>query len=1304
MSTFLLSFDATTTISGITPPTLEVLIGGTPVSFVTMEAGANSYDVFVEFAGDTPSSVTLRFDGSSGSALDNIAFTNVSINNSSLTLATDLTATLLMQAQTAGVTAAASLFGYTTPTLDPATVTGTAGDDDTVRGTNAADSIDGLGGADRLLGQGGDDHINGGAGDDYIFGEAGADTILGGAGNDVLFGNDGDDVLHGEADNDFIIGGAGDDIMNGGAGNDGLYGGDDDDVMFGEDGDDILIGQAGDDVIIGDAGNDTLVGEDGNDRLAGGDNDDFMDGGDGSDLLNGGSGNDEIHAGAGDDIVVGGAGNDKIFGWDGQDLLAGDAGNDTIHGGDGNDEIYGGDNDDVLIGGAGIDTIYGGADADIIHGHGLDATEISAILFNNPGVVYSEATGSFYQYVTSAQTWDNANNAAQTTTLNGNSGHLLTISSQAENDFIEDLISGNIWLAANDTANEGEWLWTSGLEGGMQFWSGLAAGSSVNNMYENWNGGEPNEFNTGEDYAEFRSSDGLWNDNGGPSNAALTNGYVIEWEAGLMSDDGAADILSGDSGNDIIFGYDGDDTLNGNNDDDILVGGAGSDTLNGGIGNDALYAFDGTAVDANQLAGGSSSGGGGSSGGYTVADALAENPNVVYNATTGNFYQLVSSTVDWTVADAAAQASTLNGVSGHLGTITSAAEQSIFEGLASGVSTWLGGSDAGTEGVWQWVTGPESGTQFSDALGNSVGGMYTNWTTGQPNDSDGTQDYLYLLNGTQWADLVVEGDGSTGFVNVDQYIIEWEGSDVLTSAGGATITVLEENFTADDGGFTYADDVFGSALLSALYADGTRITTDGDATAAGALQITLGGIDDTDISDMSGAWQQTVTVSEDITSVSLSFSYRVLDSVVDGDPFDAGEDTQLFVDIDGTTYSNDANSYFFEILGTDAGASFDSGWQQVVLSVGNLSAGTYDLSLGALLTDKTWNSEQMQIRFDDILLEGNVPTPGSGGTAGSNPGADDGETNILNGGDGNDTLYGGGGMDMLLGDAGVDTIFSGSNETIGDAINSILAANAGVVYSAATNSFYQYVATSTSFAAADAAASSSTLTGLSSVNGHLITVTSQAENDFIDSIIGGAVWLGATDTAVEGVWRWVTGPESGIQFSNGGGTSVNSQYENWSGGQPNNAAGGQDTAEFRTNGTWTDTNNNRQYVIEWEADSLLSTVDITTLNGGTGNDVLYGNSGIDIFVFDAITSQDTIFNFDASGRDQLDFSSILTSYDPLTDDITDFIQLTEAGGNTTLAVDTNGSAGGSSYTAITTLDSVTGLDLYQMVAADNLIL
>ncbi|QDT72449.1 lectin-like protein [Lacipirellula limnantheis] len=69
------------------------------------------------------------------------------------------------------------------------------------------------------------------------------------------------------------------------------------------------------------------------------------------------------------------------------------------------------------------------------------------------------------------------------------------------------------------------------------------------------------------------------------------------------------------------------------------------------------------------------------------------------------------------------------------------------------------------------------------------------------------------------------------------------------------------------------------------------------------------------------------------------------------------------------------------------------------------------------------------------------------------------------------------------------------------------------------------------FAESSAAAGAKSYQG---IPGHLVTITSQAEQDFIDYTFGkGAdygVWMGASDSAIEGEWRWVTGPEAGQLF------------------------------------------------------------------------------------------------------------------------------------------------------------------------------
>ena len=88
---------------------------------------------------------------------------------------------------------------------------------------------------------------NGGSGDDTLTGTNQADTINGGDGNDTLGTNsaptgNGHDLLNGDGGNDTINGGNGNDTLNGGAGNDSIVGG------------------VGDDLIVGGAGNDVLEG------------------------------------------------------------------------------------------------------------------------------------------------------------------------------------------------------------------------------------------------------------------------------------------------------------------------------------------------------------------------------------------------------------------------------------------------------------------------------------------------------------------------------------------------------------------------------------------------------------------------------------------------------------------------------------------------------------------------------------------------------------------------------------------------------------------------------------------------------------------------------------------------------------------------------------------------------------------------------------------------------------------------------------------------------------------------------------
>ncbi|MEI6722141.1 MAG: hypothetical protein WCO67_15355, partial [Betaproteobacteria bacterium] len=181
------------------------------------------------------------------------------------------------------------------------TSSGSAYDDEIViDGTVDANiAIHGGGGNDRLLvsalaGSTKTRHLYGDAGDDTLIGSDLADTLDGGTGNDSLYGMKGNDTINGEAGNDTLYGGRGDDTISGGVG---------DDQIFGEDDNDILTG---------DAGLDTIYGGSGNDRIDGGDDADTLFGDVGNDSLYGGAGGDVLNGGKGLDYLSGGAGVDRI--------------------------------------------------------------------------------------------------------------------------------------------------------------------------------------------------------------------------------------------------------------------------------------------------------------------------------------------------------------------------------------------------------------------------------------------------------------------------------------------------------------------------------------------------------------------------------------------------------------------------------------------------------------------------------------------------------------------------------------------------------------------------------------------------------------------------------------------------------------------------------------------------------------------------------------------------------------------------------------------------------------------------------
>jgi hypothetical protein len=183
-----------------------------------------------------------------------------------------------------------------------------------------------------------------------------------------------------------------------------------------------------------------------------------------------------------------------------------------------------------------------------------------------------------------------------------------------------------------------------------------------------------------------------------------------------------------------------------------------------------------------------------------------------------------------------------------------------------------------------------------------------------------------------------------------------------------------------------------------------------------------------------------------------------------------------------------------------------------------------------------------------------------------------------------------------------------------------------VYYNPLTEHYYEYVAGSTTWTNAYTVSSAKSYFGRA---GYLATILSEAENNFIWKLMSSDAWFGASDdvnyintakgstffanqSAAEGKWHWVTGPEKGQNFSNGNTPSttlVSGMYHKWAGGEPNGTSEAFGQFYSSNNGQWNDLANSTLggYICEYGdmPGDLTSSVTIFTRQVTVGN----GSSG-----------------------------------------------------------------------------------------------
>ena len=1211
-----------------------------------------------------------------------------------------------------------------------------------VLGSGFSDSITGSGGNNILEGGAGDDVIDGGAGSDFAaYRNAAAavnvDLSLGqalddGFGNidtlisiENVMGSQHNDTLRGDSADNHLSGMEGNDILDGNAGSDTAnYTGAASAVNV-----DLSSSQAIDD---GFGYVDTFVSIE---NISGSQFSDILIGDSSINVINGNGGDDTINAGAGNDVIDGGDGDDIIDGGDGDDVISGGRGLNVLNGGLGNDTLTGGLDEDLFFSSPGADSFNGSS--------GFNTLDYS---FAASGIVLD----------LSAKTASNDGDGSSDTIENIRN----IIGSGFDDVMVTDRGTTNFFGGAGDDVfipkEEGFDLFDGGDGTDEVNYSNAFEGIEVNLAQEIASkDGKPGQFSgvpgvdtlisiediVGSNYHDIIHGSDVDNEiTGGNGNDTITTSLGNDI---LIGGTGNDDLQGGDGDDEYIFNAgDGQDTITDTDGaDDFIRLGPGivaADLTLTDIGNDLEITFAGNPTDKITIIG--HNGTGTQQIEKIIFDDLSElslvNTAPVVNDDSDATDEDVAVTIDVLANDTDADLDTLSVTSvgaASNGTVVINVDDTVtytpntgFTGVDSFAYTaddGNGGTDTATVTVTvNPVYNVINGTSANETLNGTSAKDQISGLEG--NDT---------LNGNAGDDLLFGGTGNDtlrGNAGNDTLFGE-DGDDFLYGSTGIDFLIggLGRDVIEGDAG----DDILYDMIeADSPLADPTSVSDNYDNFYGGTgndLMIFQAGWDTANGEDGNDTYKvySYSSVVNRITITDTSGNDRIVLANVNYTDPDWNFD---FPDAD--TYPNQMYFFYQPFTGTASDSYIKITNQFDYDASGNVSLAveTFEFADGTVVDFK-----------NDYVIEGTTAAETINGTANAefilsshggdivNAGAGD---DYMRGGDGVDTLHGDAGDDAIFGYAGDDTLYggagnddingedgddilygddgndtirdtSGSNEFYGGLGNDNLIGGSGQdIFSAGLgtdsatggsgNDLFVYSGGADTYKDNNGVESVH-ITGGSTIND--ISIVNYS-NDEAKIIVGfGSIILDRQRNSND---RYHF---ENLKFDDGFETDQLEDYQNWNWGTV-------------SSDTITGSANNDVIIGKDGNDTLDGEAGDDDIHGGAGDDLLYGGSGNDLifggvgadsFIFENGTTtdySDIIGDFSTGEGDVLDIAGLLTGYDPLTDLISNFVQITDNGTDSFLAVDSDG--GADNFVQIAQLNSVTGLtDEEALETSGNLI-